>query len=580
MKSLYGSRMILAFFAILGATLIFHSQALNTWWCCDDTQILKHAFGYSPWEYFFEPEAWRALIPSSLTPWLAFSYDLDLALFGFAPQGFYAHNLLSITLCAWLLFLVAREWVSGWPALGGSFLFLVGSPITVASNQLMVRHYVEGLLFYLLALWLIIRDMRSEHPRRHGLLAGVAYAIAASAKEVYLPLGFIPLLLPLGSFRQRLSVAWPLLLVMGLYVPWRWYMLGDAIGGYTPAEDFSVKELWTKIGQFALVPGLLWSHANLALAGIGLVFALALARAGEVGWKISGRMFTLLLLVLLPLLPLLRYPGIGAGAERYFIALWAALSLIFAIALGRACKGSSPWLHLLALVAFAAVTLPAHSITRRLSAELSTVHAVYRAQGKAIASLDRKSIIFVSPDVSSWFNTGMLDLRPAMGISSVPPLIVADEWELASQDNEPRRVLRYDPETRVMADISAQLPEMLARWREHLQSAPMKVKIEYDPGSMALRWQLDAGDGVRFMFIGPGVHLPIPSQGSHRVTSQPTGCFRIRADSAQGWIAYSAPLSWAAAENADQTAHLSWQGNGQLFGITNEPLCPSEAKPL
>ncbi len=172
----------------------------------------------------------------------------------------------------------------------------------------------------------------------------------------------------------------------------------------------------------------------------------------------------------------------------------------------------------------------------------------------------------------------MLDLRPAMGISSAPPLIVADGWELADLDRG-RRVLRYDLDKRAMTDITAQLPEMLARWRERLRPTPILVAMAYDPGPMALRWQLEAGDGVRFTFISHGVHLPIPSRGSHRVTTPPAGCFRIRADSAQGWLAYSAPLSWPQAISTDQTANLSWQGNGQLIGQTNEPLCPSEAGP-
>lgn len=63
----------LVFSLIVAATLVLYSRALGNWWCCDDTQILKHAVQYSPYEYFFVPAAWRALIVSSLTPWLSSS---------------------------------------------------------------------------------------------------------------------------------------------------------------------------------------------------------------------------------------------------------------------------------------------------------------------------------------------------------------------------------------------------------------------------------------------------------------------------------------------------------------------------
>jgi hypothetical protein len=56
--------------------------------------------------------------------------------------GFYVHSLLTITLCAWLLYLIAYQWVSDWYAIGGA-------------------PYVEGLLFYLLTLWLVMCGVRS-----------------------------------------------------------------------------------------------------------------------------------------------------------------------------------------------------------------------------------------------------------------------------------------------------------------------------------------------------------------------------------------------------------------------------------
>jgi hypothetical protein len=549
----------LVFVAILAATLLLYGGALDNWWCCDDTQIIKHAIQFSPLEYFFVPEAWRALIPYSLTPWLTMVYDFDHALFGFNPYGFYVHNLLTITLCAWLLYLIACQWVSDWYAIGGVTLFLVGSPIAVASQQLMVRHYVEGLLFYLLTLWLVIRGVRSEQTR-YGIFAGMAYAIAASAKEVYLPLGFIPILLPVGNFQQRLSMAWPLLLVMGLYVPWRWYMLGDVVGGYTPAGKITVGEFYMAGNQFAHIPILLWTTPGLALTGTGFVGVAALVRGGK-----SGRMSSLWRLLLppllsLPLFPLVSFPGLGAGSERYFIALWAAFTLVFAVVLGLACKKQTIWVRILGFLLFCVVTIPAWNASRSVHANMSSMSAEYRAHGMAIANLDEHAIIFASPGVASWYNQGMADLRPAMGKGTMPPLIVADEYDLSGLDLKGRRVLRYEQDRGAMMDITSEVPVIMSRWREKLRAVSFSVKLEYDPGLQSLRWQFGPYETGRYIFLSGGVQISVPLRGSLRMVRPLPGCFRIRLDSPEGWTAYSTSLALDTAGNKQAVSRLSWEG--------------------
>lgn len=277
-------------------TLLLYGSAISGWWCCDDPQILKHALRYTPWEYFTVPAAWRALIPYSLTPWLSLVYDLDHALFGLNPLTFYAHNLLTITLCAFLIYCIARQWADHWYACGGALLFLAGSPIMTAAYQLMVRHYIEGLFFYLLALWLSMQALRKDvrWPTLRAVMAGIAFVVAITAKEIYVPLGIVPFLLPLGSFRQRFRAAWPLLLVMALYVPWRWYMLGDVVGGYTPAGELGSSDLLAALGQFAKLPELLLAWPWLGGAGLILLIGLFLKRRCT-GW-------TALPLTLLPVL--------------------------------------------------------------------------------------------------------------------------------------------------------------------------------------------------------------------------------------------------------------------------------------
>ena len=86
---------------MLPATAMLYGSTVSGWWCCDDSQLLKFAIRYSPWQYFTVPEIWREAVNSSLTPLEVLAYDLDHALFGTRAAAFYVHNLLSIALAGW-----------------------------------------------------------------------------------------------------------------------------------------------------------------------------------------------------------------------------------------------------------------------------------------------------------------------------------------------------------------------------------------------------------------------------------------------------------------------------------------------
>jgi hypothetical protein len=545
-------------------TYLLYGSSLNNWWCCDDAQILWHAVQYSANEYFFVPEAWRSLSPNNFTPWLTLSYDIDYVLFGFAPKGFYAHNLVVIGMCAGLIYLIARQWVDDWYAAVGAVLFLAGTPVATASQLLMERHYLEGLLFYLLALMMFTQGMRKTQTR-YGGLAGIAFAIAASAKEIYLPLGFLPFLLPLHSFRQRLNMAWPFLLVMLLYVPWRWFMLGEAIGGYAPAAELAQGGFVSLLAEFTKIPKLLWNPPGIGLGTLWLVAMIVLVRG-----RARGRMVLLLvavlLLLLLPLIPLARYPGLKSGTERYLVAVWAILALGVSVMLGQAARDRPWWNRWVLLIVVAAVMIPALNQSRSVLDGLAFLHAEYRAHGMALASQSAQEVIFATPGIVPWYSKGMITLRPAMGTMEQAPSVVADESELVGLDMRGRRVLRYNPTSRTMEDITGNIADMLTQWRKTLLSIPLTVAIEYSDESQIVHWKLGPSEAGRYTFlpVGEGGQIPIPSQGALRIGKPLSGWFRYRYDAPDGRIAYTALLSLAS-HHGDGIARLSWQGTSDLF---------------
>lgn len=538
-------------------TFALYHSVLTSWWCCDDPQILKHALSYSPWEYFSEPKAWRALVPYSLTPWLSLTYDLDHTLFGLNSVGYYAHNLLTISLCAWLICLIARRWVSNWYAFGGGLLFLLGAPVVVASHQLMVRHYLEGLLFFLLACWLLLRAFQEENSPS-GWWAGIAFAVAVSAKEIYLPLGLVLFVLPINSLRQRLRVGWPLLLVMLLYVPWRWYMLGDPVGGYTPAAALGWSDLISALTQFGAIPGLLLSQPWPPLAGL-LLCAVLLTQRIRCAW-LPLVFLTLLVLLLAPLIPLARQPGIGAGSERYFIALWAALALGATLLAGATAAGRGLHMHFFSCLVLVLLGGFAWQQSDQVRAALLPSLQEQSMQGKALISAGERDIIYLTPGVASWYVSGIIDLQQELGRSLPSPRAVSDEIDLVSQPLVGQRILRYDQANGRMADITQQIPRLVSDWQQRIQPRPLSIMMEFDSIAKNLRWQLGPYQhGSYTLLSGMGSHR-LPTQGTLRMEKLPEQTFRFRYDDPEGWSAYTPALRFVT--SPQRTHRLTMQGPG------------------
>jgi hypothetical protein len=575
----------------VAVAVLAYGRAVRLSWCCDDTQVLLHAWRYAPWRYFIEPEAWRALVPFSLTPWLSLSHRIDLGLFGFDPAGFYAHQLLMLAAGAWLIHLLAARPFGHLAGAVGGLLFLAGAPVAQASEQLMVRHYVEGLVALLATLWLVREQ--ALHPRAWRAVAvALCFAVAASAKEVYLPLGLTALLAAAGPLRTRLRAAWPVGLVMLLYVPWRIYMLGDLLGGYTPpAELQQARSLMDVLMPFAAVPPLLFSRPALALIAVAALAVLTAWTAGA-GRTVTGApgpsphrslqrlggwaMAHLLVLALLwaPLLPLTVYPGIGPGSERYFFAVWAALSLALALWVGRAIATRAWLVRALALVAVLAVFATAGPMARRAVTDMASMHREHRAHFEFLTQAGPDQVLLTSPRVAPWFIQGALALREALGVRGEPPRRLVDESQWAAPPAGAGAVWQYDDGTGRLVDAAPSLAGRLADWRARVRQRAMQVNMHYDGPTRVLRWHLSPEHSGDFVLLSADERLAVPfAKGALRLEKPLPPCFRIRHNAPDGTVAYSPWLRLAMSIHS--RSELVWQGNSEsLAELQAAPHCP------
>ena len=138
---------ITALLILIGA--LFHALP-SGYWRADDPALLWHAMNSKGLEAFYSPSNWQKLSANNLTPWLTFSFKLDLWFAGLSPKFFYFHALGSLGLVAAAAYVLNRLWLSPLWAFLSVGLFLSGAPTASVTELLMTRHYLEGLLFALL----------------------------------------------------------------------------------------------------------------------------------------------------------------------------------------------------------------------------------------------------------------------------------------------------------------------------------------------------------------------------------------------------------------------------------------------
>ena len=190
-----------------------YCQILSGYWRWDDTAILLQLLKTPVWKYFCIPKVYQLLSCANFTPWVMLSYVGDLTLFGLNPLAFYLHHLLSLSFIIVAGYYFLSLWVDKKFAFSGMVLFTIGAPVATVIQQLMTRHYLEGLLFAILSLYYVVLFLRRG--KNHYLLFGVVfYALAVMAKEIYVPLVCLLPWIPEQTIKVRLKAMLPFVLVV------------------------------------------------------------------------------------------------------------------------------------------------------------------------------------------------------------------------------------------------------------------------------------------------------------------------------------------------------------------------------
>jgi hypothetical protein len=541
--------------ALLALCLVLHQGALSAGWRFDDGPLLYFVTKFSPLEYFSSPEVMRQQSWASLTPWNALFYELGLPFSGLDPHGHYAHLLAVIWLTSVATWFLLRLWLPGAAAFAGAALYLAMPATGAVGRMLMTGHYAYGLLFSVLALYLFARGVR-EGRKGLSLAAALFYALACLCKELYPPLIAAMVLLPVGSFRERLRHLPALLVAAAGYAALRLTVLQGVNTYARPPLDggLSAGEIGRQFVDALFGAGLPGGVG--ILAAVLALFVAAFRPRQRVSW---GFVLVILLLAVLPILGMARmgFADLTASRLLYLLSWAVAVGLAWSLGRGRV-------LGAFLVVAAAALVLGQQGTASHIDAAARQLEAQYGfvAEPRPDAFLLPPGFAYVG------YLESMRDASLRLGRAQLPAVLKSEE-ELERIGRDPgERVFHWSLECSCVAPMGAGGEAFLREHRAMLEAGigkTLRVMVEVQDHGMRklLRWKFASEDPGSFeLHLIEYMRYSVPPEGEIRFGLDVTAPrnaelhLRVQLRSPEGWLARSPVL----AIHPGRASRVEWAG--------------------
>lgn len=520
------SRPLIVILALVTVGLAVHATALNGWWLYDDSQLLIEAIRQPLHGVLFDPAEYTHLAAHTFSPLQLLSFKLDLFLHGLDPTLFYAHQLVAIVAAAILLYLLLRRYVPDLYAALGAGVFLMTWAAVYAARTLMIRHYVEGLVFALAAM------LAWRRGGRWAILAAAFYLLAMLSKEVYTTIPLFFLCQSRYARKEWREIAREIVAPAAaaiVFLVWRWHMTG-LIGGYTRVAG---------VREIESLPRALWTH----VAGPAPAWAFAawasciIVAIGLFVWRHRARAVSFiavsLLAMILPILP------VAANFEwRYSFAFVAFLIAILTIASGTA---QQRWP--VAVLAVLLMTTAITAMQQRAYYEKLTRTGIEQ-EGRYVWGQPKSAPSLAARSSPEWYIDGLRWLRKHEGRGDGPQAVFS-RYAITVGNLDPTRLVAIE-EGRIVPITRLRVYGNSGDWenarRQFDANAPLT--IEFALRDHDAQWRLGP-PGARFVFLTePGYSaIPIPPAGKQRVpAAREPQFFRIVREEAGGRWTVSPPL--------------------------------------
>ena len=509
-----------------------YGSAARLWWTFDDFFHIRLVQGKAPLDYFFfSAEPWREL--GMFTPFLLLSLQADLLGFGLRPAPFYFHQLIALGAATVALFWLLRLWLAPGLAFLSSLLFLVGAPLAGWAPELMIRHYVEGLFFSTIAVWLFVKSVRENRPGL-SLASALLYLAAVLCKEAYVPLVGLLLLLPEADWRLRFRRARAHLIFLAVYLAWRSVMVGALLGGYGWA---------TRPGD---LPGLalaLPRKLGASFVGDSMFAAAVLGAALLIGVAsaFTRRRHAVLFFVCMLAAAAVPFLPVSKSFEpRYGALAWLAIVVAFGFGIrtlldrGGAFRAVA-WLAAAAAVAAAFAGNRSQWHSRFASAERMSAEAAFFLRMKDKELLRHPLVPPAALKELRWLKEEHLGLPSGAGW-------FADDLYLCAPAREIERIWQYRTDTRSIEDVTALLPAIRSGYCASFRDVPLRADFWHEEGGF-------------FWDLGPyvtGQYAIVYADGVERFDVAPRDGYRrhaavlslrVRYEAPEGWVAFSPDIS-------------------------------------
>jgi hypothetical protein len=516
-----------------GAAVFLYFGCVGFWWSGDELIYLKSVALHAPWRYLFVPVVYRELSPVLFFPGVLLSFDFDHRIFGLDVSLYYLHQLLALALAASLVSLLARRFLRPAPAIATGLLFLLGPPLPVVVSELMSRHYIEGLAAALAATFFFLRFIETR--RRLSLLGAAAlWLFAAACKEIFVPLPFVLVFLPVGKFRERLRAAWPFGTGLVLYAVWRQTMLAGAFGGYEASSErigLIGGRLVLVARQFAAVTILPYGTAGRLLAcSLILLALLAVVRVRSLAF-----MAALTAAVAGPLLPVAE-----RTEARLELLPWLLIAFLGGCAFARSRSASRPWQALGAAAVLCAFALrfPAN---RSTWSDVTRTNQRIRAEGEFFLARSEPEDVLRQPlGVTTYFGNLRWLRREVLGRGEAG-LVAYDDAFFCKSEGARLRVQAFSAPSGKVEPLSSDGGSICRELTARIREAPLTVQLSYEDPFIS--WKLGPYVDGRYALIH-GVDdalFPAGPDGSVRYHIDDL-TLRVKYESPEGWLAYSPPL--------------------------------------
>ena len=483
LESLIRTSKKISFFSpylILGTTVLFlHLPLSHAGFIIDDPQYVWFSARNSIYNIFFDPPTYMYINPSNFTPMLGLTFKIDSYFFKANPTGYNLHSFLSLFLTASMLYVFLRLYASRIAAFCGTILFIVNPATVAVTGWLSTRHYIEGMFWALLTLYLVKTHDRENLKKSRYILSGITYLIASLYKEVYVILPAVAFLILNGSVYERFKKILPLWMGLLIYIPYRIYMLGGRVGGY-PGSVWNMEGI---IENFFKLPyitlnllfGKFWFIAALFLVGLSVAFLI------KKGFYSYSMIFVAYSILVSPIV-ILSNPSswlIDKMTIRYVFHITTFLIIVVIMGIGLLFKKRFLYIGFLSVMFFSMLGLWYHK-----GIEVRDLYKKYRDDTMVdvinlVKNKDKKYIISTAPRLYNlnWYFNGIKKMYNYFYDLKIDTKVVFLD---TLKYHTPELIQDVLNNTSIDDSVKKNLSEEISIFQRNLKEGPLMIDASWD----------------------------------------------------------------------------------------------------